>query len=88
MDLVELMCSLWACSPNSRLIAIVSSLSLNAVEVPWAPRLAPLTTTAIGVLFVAAVIQVVALGWYNLRVMKGEAAARGGVVGDVRWGPR
>lgn len=71
------------------MVGLVSFLVLlHAMEVPWAQRLAPLTTTAIGVLFVAAVVQVVALGWYNLRVMKGEAAARGGVVGDVRWGPR
>jgi len=71
------------------MVGLVSFLVLlHAVEVPWAQRLAPLTTTAIGVLFVAAVIQVVALGWYNLRVMRGEAAARGQVVGDVRWGPR
>lgn len=71
------------------MVGLVSFLLLlHAVQVPWLQRLAALTTTAIGVLFVAAVIQVVALGWYNLRVMKGEAAARGQVVGDVRWGPR
>jgi len=34
------------------------------------------------------VAQVIALGWYNLRVMKGEAQAQGRVVGDVRWGPQ
>ena len=36
MDLVELMGILWARSPNSRLIATVSSASFNGVEVPWA----------------------------------------------------
>ena len=35
----------------------------------------------------ATVIQVVVLGWYNLKLMSGETArARGRVVGDVRWG--
>jgi cardiolipin synthase (CMP-forming) len=71
------------------MVGLVSFLVLlHAAPVPWAPRLIPLTSTAIGVLFVAAVVQVAALGWYNLRVMKGEATARGQVVGDVRWGPR
>jgi len=50
-------------------------------------RLLPLTEIALGVLMSATVIQVVLLGWYNLRVMTGAAAAaRGRVVGDVRWG--
>jgi hypothetical protein len=51
-------------------------------------RLAPLTTMALGVLLVAAVGQVVALGWYNLRLLKGQAESPGSVVGDVRWGKR
>jgi cardiolipin synthase len=61
---------------------------LHVVHGPWAERLAPLTTTALGVLLTAAVGQVVALGWYNLRVLRGRAEAQGRVVGDVRWGPR
>ena len=36
MDLVELTGSLRACSPKSRLMAMVSSWSLNGVDVPWA----------------------------------------------------
>ena len=36
IDLVDEIASFAACSPNSRLIASVSSLSLNGVEVPWA----------------------------------------------------
>jgi len=54
----------------------------------WAIRLAPLTTIALGVLLAAAVAQVLVLGWYNLRLMKGQAEAQRGVVGDVRWGKR
>jgi phosphatidylglycerophosphate synthase len=47
--------------------------------------LAPLTETALGVLLGATVAQVLALGWYNLKVMSGKAAQVGRVVGDVRW---
>lgn len=36
IDFVELMGILCACSPKARLIAVVSSLSFNGVEVPWA----------------------------------------------------
>jgi len=61
---------------------------LHVLAGPWAERLAPLTTTALGVLLTAAVGQVVALGWYNLRILRGGAGAAGRVVGDVRWGPR
>jgi cardiolipin synthase len=49
--------------------------------------LTPLTQVALGALVCATVIHVVALGWYNLRVMQGAPAA-GQVVGDVRWGAR
>lgn len=50
-------------------------------------HLLPLTESALGVLLAATVFQVVILGWYNLRLMTGAAAAaRGRVVGDVRWG--
>lgn len=48
--------------------------------------LATLTQTALGVLLVGTVLQALSLGWYNLRVMRGQATARGRVVGDVRWG--
>jgi cardiolipin synthase (CMP-forming) len=61
---------------------------LHVQRTPWAVRLAPLTTTALGVLLVAAVGQVLALGWYNLRLLKDQAGAQSGVVGDVRWGRR
>jgi hypothetical protein len=58
---------------------------LHALSGPVAERLAPLTRVALGALLCATVVQVVALGWYNLRVMRGTVA-RGRVVGDVRWG--
>jgi hypothetical protein len=51
-------------------------------------RLAPLTEIALGVLLTATVGHVLALGWYNLRVMTGRVEAQGRVVGDVRWGAR
>jgi hypothetical protein len=40
---------------------------------------------ALGVMLSATVIQILVLGWYNLRVMTGAVeATRGRVVGDVR----
>jgi cardiolipin synthase len=51
-----------------------------------AEALQPLTQIALGVLLSATVAQVLALGWYNLRVMTGKVKANGRVVGDVRWG--
>jgi len=69
------------------MFALVAFLAVTHV---WGGRisesLAPLTQIALGVLLWLAVAQVVVLGWYNLRVMTGEARARGRVVGDVRWG--
>ncbi|MBI1797505.1 MAG: CDP-alcohol phosphatidyltransferase family protein [Candidatus Eisenbacteria bacterium] len=62
-------------------------LLLHAVGGHLQDRLASLTEIALGVMLSATVVQVVVLGWYNLRVMSGAAdAARGRVVGDVRWG--
>ncbi|HEY6867324.1 MAG TPA: CDP-alcohol phosphatidyltransferase family protein [Candidatus Eisenbacteria bacterium] len=60
---------------------------LRVLQGRVADRLIPLTQVALGVLVCATVVQVVALGWYNLRVMSGTAAP-GQVVGDVRWGAR
>ncbi len=51
-------------------------------------RLAPLTRIALGVLLSATVGHVVALGWFNLRVVSGKVESQGRVVGDVRWGAR
>jgi cardiolipin synthase len=62
-------------------------LLLHTVGGHFEERLASLTMIALGVMLSATVVQVVVLGWYNLRVMSGAAdAARGRVVGDVRWG--
>jgi len=53
----------------------------------FAEVVSPLNEIALGVLMSATVIQVLLMGWYNLKVMSGEAAkAQGRVVGDVRWG--
>jgi cardiolipin synthase len=61
---------------------------LRVLTAPWAARLLPLTQSALGVLLLVAVGQVVALGWYNLRLLRGQVEVRGRVVGDVRWGPQ
>jgi cardiolipin synthase len=69
----------------SALVALL--IVLHAIGQPLHERLGPLTEIALGVLLGATVIQVLLLGWYNLRVMTGAAAAaKGRVVGDVRWG--
>jgi cardiolipin synthase (CMP-forming) len=59
-------------------------VALHAAPSPFAARLIPLTQIALGVLLSATVVHVVALGWYNLKLMTGEAKRT--VVGDVRWG--
>jgi cardiolipin synthase (CMP-forming) len=61
---------------------------LHTLRGPLADTLIPLTEIALGVLFGATVVQGVALGWYNLRHMRGAAQATGRVVGDVRWGAK
>lgn len=61
-------------------------LVLHALGGHLLDRLESLTVIALGVMLSATVIQVLALGWYNLRVMSGAAEpASGRVVGDVRW---
>lgn len=59
---------------------------LHAINTPRAAVLLPLTQIALGALLSATVLHVVALGWYNLKVMTGNAREQGRVVGDVRWG--
>jgi cardiolipin synthase len=63
-------------------------LVLHAVGGTMSASLMPITEVALGVLLATTVVQVVLLGWYNLRLMTGAAAAipPGRVVGDVRWG--
>jgi cardiolipin synthase len=58
--------------------------------------LAPLTRDALGVLLIGCVLQVMVIGWWNLRSVRGaaidpdrelrELQGAGRVVGDVRWG--
>ena len=68
----------------SSLVALL--ILLHSTGGPMAERLMRLTESAIGVLLAATVIHVVVMGWYNLRLLTGEAAkARGRVVEDVRW---
>lgn len=68
------------------LVALV--MVLHAAPGAVRDSLMPLTEVALGVLLAATVVQVLLLGWYNLRVMSGATAALppGRVVGDVRWG--
>jgi cardiolipin synthase len=59
---------------------------LVAVRGPIGEGLTRLTEVALGVLLSATVVQVVALGWYNLRVLTGAAQRAEKVVHDVKWG--
>ena len=70
---------------TTALVAVL--LVLHAVGGPFRERLESLTVIALAVMLSATVVQVVLLGWYNLRTMTGAAGgASGRVVGDVRWG--
>jgi cardiolipin synthase len=70
----------------SVLVAFLTLLQIEGGH--WLETLGPLTRIALGVLLSATVVQVIALGWYNLRMMRGTVPAQGRVVGDVRWGPQ
>jgi cardiolipin synthase len=70
----------------SALVALL--MLLTVAPHTLAERLAPLTENALGILLIATVVQVIALGWYNLRIMTGRVEEQGRVVGDVRWGAR
>lgn len=65
------------------LLVLLAALAGHVAE-----RLEPLTEIALGTLLAAALVQAVAIGWYNLRTMSGMAPVSGRVVGDVRWGAR
>lgn len=58
---------------------------LLAVRGDFAHRLTPLTEVALGVLLSATVVQVLLLGWFNLRVLRGQAREASHVVDDVDW---
>jgi phosphatidylglycerophosphate synthase len=68
----------------SSLIALLIVVEVAGGTLPQ--RLAPLTEIALGGLLVATIGQVLALGWYNLKVMTQPEPESGRVVGDVRWG--
>ena len=69
---------------TSALVALIAVLHLHGGHL--ADRLLPLTAIALGVLLAAGVLHVLAMGWYNLRVLRGAVHSQGRVVGDVRWG--
>lgn len=69
--------------------ALVAFLTLlHAMDGAVAEKLVPLTEIALGVLLVVTVAQVLVMGWYNLRLMRGASDAQGRIVGDVRWGAK
>ena len=49
------------------------------------PVLLLLATLGMGVMLSATVLQVIALGWYNLRLLTGAARQAERVVHDVKW---
>jgi cardiolipin synthase len=61
---------------------------LYAVSGQVAHALTQLTEIALGVLLAATTVQIILVGWYNLRVMTGAAKAGGGVIEDVRFRAR
>ena len=72
---------------TSTLVAFL--VLLHGVHGALRETLEPLTEVALGVLMATTVVHVVALGWYNLRMMTGAVSrVSGRVVGDVRWGPQ
>lgn len=74
-----------------RFTGVVMGSLIALFTLLWALRgslartLTPLTEIALGVLLAATTVQIVMVGWYNLRVMTGAAPREGRVVGDVRW---
>ncbi len=58
---------------------------LVAVRGPVGEGLTRLTEIALGVMLSATVLQVLVLGWYNLRLLTGAAKQADKVVRDVQW---
>jgi hypothetical protein len=58
---------------------------LMAVRGPVGAGLTRLTEIALGVMLSATVLQVLVLGWYNLRLLTGAAKQNERVVRDVQW---
>jgi phosphatidylglycerophosphate synthase len=61
---------------------------LYAISGRVAHALTSLTEIALGVLLAATTVQIILVGWYNLRVMTGAVAEGGGVIEDVRFRSR
>jgi cardiolipin synthase len=61
---------------------------LWALRSDVAMSLTRLTEIALGSLLIATTIQIVLVGWYNLRVMTGAIPENGRIVEDVRWRQR
>lgn len=74
-----------------RFTGVVMSSLIALFTLLWALRdglartLTPLTEIALGVLLAATTVQIVLVGWYNLKTMTEAARTEGRVVGDVRW---
>jgi cardiolipin synthase (CMP-forming) len=74
-----------------RFTGVVMCFLIALFTLLWALRsdvartLTPLTEIALGVMLAATTVQIVIVGWYNLRVMTGAARDASRVAGDVRW---
>jgi cardiolipin synthase len=74
-----------------RLTGVVMTVFIGLLVLLWAVRggathnLTRLTEIALGVLLAATTIQIMLVGWYNLRVMTGAVPSAGRVIEDVRW---
>lgn len=74
-----------------RFTGVVMTSLIALLTLLWALRdglartLTPLTEIALGVLLAATTVQIVMVGWYNLKTMTEVARTEGRVVGDVRW---
>jgi cardiolipin synthase len=74
-----------------RFTGVVMTAFIALLTLLWAVRgemalgLTRLTEIALGVLLAATTVQIILVGWYNLRVMTGAVQAGGRVIEDVRW---
>jgi cardiolipin synthase len=74
-----------------RFTGVVMTAFIGLLTLLWAVSgraahaLTQLTEIALGVLLAATTVQIILVGWYNLRVMTGAAAAGGRVIEDVRF---
>ncbi len=77
-----------------RAAGVVMTSLIALYTLLWALRsdvamgLTRLTEIALGSLLLATTIQIVLVGWYNLRVMTGAIPENGRIVEDVRWRQR